>query len=609
MDNIIHLCPQGIEIPTVSGIYKVSATDHNGQQTEWYSRVELSDKSSDYDFKIYNIDPAASSKDDSRMCRVSAKLSHYGTQLKLSKYVYNGAEVGLMNYSNIKDALIMYVNTNNGQMTINDTWGSVLESDSSVVSKYTNTLFTPVPQEKLELTIADNIAGDLVNRIPSEIIRFVTSLTITGAVNGSDIRLIRELSSTGSLMYLDLQNARIVEGGEYYYKEYQTQNDVIGESMFYDCDVLKHITLPSSITAINDDAFYDSDRLESLILPEGIKEIPYYALSFCDNLSYLSIPSSVELINDYAMSYCSSIKRIDCYVRNVESLKASSSSWSKAGELRAFKDVPDNCEWHVMSGLSQKYKAQTWWKGSWTIVDDLPSSLQMGDSNADGEIDVADVMSIANYIMSQPLPTFVFETSDMDKDGVVDVADLSLVVNEIMHQTSSSARRNTRAAQQRFAEIMISQEADGLIVSVENNNKYVAAQLDLCLPENVDILSISAEENSVSMRYQRIDETTYRVVMFSTNNSSIFDSEGELLRISLSSEITPYIENALFVTGQGDKHSMACTTENNTTSIETIQVVASPDVFTIDGRRISTDNVSKLTKGLYIVNGKKYIVR
>lgn len=609
-DNIIHLCPQGKEISYVSGVYKVEATDQNGKHTEWYSRVDLSSKSSDYDFTFYNIDPSASKKDNSRMCQVSGELSRDGTQLKLSKYVYYGAEVGLMNYSNIKDDLIMYINPSNGQLTINDAWGAVLKSDSTLVSKYTNTVLTPVSQDELELTVADNVAGDLVNRIPSEIRRFIISLTITGTVNGNDVKLIRELSSTGSLSYINLYDARIVEGGDAYYKEYQTQNNVIGEYMFSDCDVLKKIILPSHITAIGKDAFYDSDRLESLILPDGIKVIPSFAISYCDDLSYLSIPSSVELISDYSLSNSRSIKRIDCYVRNVESLKESSSSWSKAGELRAFKDVPENCEWHVISGLSPKYEAQSWWKDTWTIVDDLPMGLQMGDSNADGEIDVADVMSIANYIMSQPLPTFVFETSDMDKDGVVDVVDISLVVNVIMSQTpSSSARKMSKAARQTSAEIKIAQEENDLVVSVVNNNRYVAAQFDICLSDEVDIQSIYAEVNSVSLHCQRIGDTTYRVVMFSTNGSSIIGPDRKLLRITLPSRIMPFIDNALFVTEQGDKHNMMCASENSTNIIETIQVESTSEVFTIDGRRVIIDDVSKLTNGLYIINGKKYIAR
>ena len=187
-DKTIHLSPQDIEIPTISGVYKVSAKDQNGQQIEWYLRANLSSKSSDYDFAIYNIDPAASPKDNRQMCRVSGELNHDGTQLILSKYVYNGTEVRLTNYSNDKKDIILQINSQNGQLTIDDTWGAIMKSDSSIVSQYTNTVLTPVSQDELELTIADNIAGGLADYIPSEIRRFITSLTITGSVNGSDVK-------------------------------------------------------------------------------------------------------------------------------------------------------------------------------------------------------------------------------------------------------------------------------------------------------------------------------------------------------------------------------------------------------------------------------------
>jgi len=611
VDNVIHLSPQGIEMPDVSGVYKIVATNPNGHPTEWYARIDLSGKASDYEFTVYNIDPAASNPETSRMCYVSGELNRDGTQLKLSKFVYHGADVGLMNYSNIEDDIILNINPDNGQLTINDTWGTVLKKDSSVVSQYTNTLLTPVPLDELELVIAVDNAGELANKISPSTRNFVTSLTITGGVNGTDIKLIRELATTGSLMHLNLSDARIVEGGEAYYKDYKTQNNVIGNHMFYYCDILKSIILPSKLFSIEDYAFYNCDEVESIALPEGINEVPYAALSFCDNLSYIMIPSSVKIIDNYSLSYCRVLKRIDSYVRNVESLKSSSYYWTTAGDLRAFEDVPDGCEWHVVKGLIQKYKDQPWWKDSWSIVDDLSTNLQLGDSNGDGEVDVADVMSIANYIMSQPLPTFVFETSDMDKDGVVDVADLSLVVNEIMYQTPASASRRMRqAAQLSSAEMMISQDGQDNIVSVTTNDRFVAAQFDLHVLEDTDIQSISSEANKVDLRFQRIDETTYRIILFSVDNSSILDAKGNLLRVSLSNGVVPSIGNSLFVTEQGEKFSLKCSS-GTATQIELTQTekTSALEVYTLDGRKVIADDISRLANGLYIVNGKKYIVK
>ena len=67
---------------------------------------------------------------------------------------------------------------------------------------------------------------------------------------------------------------------------------------------------------------------------------------------------------------------------------------------------------------------------------EIPSEqdIILGDSNGDGTIDVADIVSLVNYIMQQSLSAFVFVNSDMDKDGEIDVADITLLIAEIMKQ-------------------------------------------------------------------------------------------------------------------------------------------------------------------------------
>jgi len=608
VNNTIHLSPQGVEILNVSGVYKVVATNQNGQQTGWYARIDLNEKTSDYNFTIYNIDPAASNMEDSRMCRISGELSHDGTQLKLSKYVCYGSDVVLMNYSNIKDDIILYINLDNGQLTINDTWGAVLRSDSSVVSQYMNTLFTPISRDELELTIASNYAGELTNKIPPSIKNFITSLTLTGTINGTDIKFIRELATTGSLMHLDISEARIVEGGESYYEDYQTQNNVIGKYMFYYCGNLKSITLPSNIISIGEYAFYNCDGIESIILPEGINEIPSSAFSLCDNLSYLSIPSSVRIIAN-CISYCRSIKRIDCYIRNVESLKSSSYSWATAGDIRAFKDVPDGCEWHVPHGLTQQYTSQSWWNPTWTINDDLNLNLLMGDSNDDGEIDVADVMSIAHYIMLQPLPTFMFDTSDMDHDGMVDVADLMQVIQLIMQQSSASSTRKSARGVNCLSQLLLNPSKEYSVLSISSKNDYVAAQFDVCLPQGTYIRTICSKNHDASIHFERLDNRTYRVVMFSVDGRPLAGMDNELLTLTFTDEsIVPDISNVLFVSNCDEKHYLEVD-NGHTTKVNVPEIGQSVRAYTIDGRKVITGSPNKLTKGFYIINGKKNIVK
>ena len=103
------------------------------------------------------------------------------------------------------------------------------------------------------------------NKIASSEMYKITNLKITGEINGTDWKMIREMaesdykgySTKGKLSTLDLSEARIVEGGDYYYFDNNcyTSNDVIGSCAFYGCSGLTSINLPSSITKIGMNAF------------------------------------------------------------------------------------------------------------------------------------------------------------------------------------------------------------------------------------------------------------------------------------------------------------------------------------------------------------------
>ena len=66
------------------------------------------------------------------------------------------------------------------------------------------------------------------------------------------------------------------------------------------------------------------------------------------------------------------------------------------------------------------------------------------------------------------------------------------------------------------------------------------------------------------------------------------------------------IENALFVTKNGERY-YSNTIDSYATGIDNVATKnAKRDIYTIDGRKI---NDGKLQKGVYIVNGKKYVVK
>ena len=78
---------------------------------------------------------------------------------------------------------------------------------------------------------------------------------LTGFINGSDVKFLREQINGGKVTSLDLADVRIVAGGVAYNESYTTTNDVLGDYMFADCSKLRTVTLPTTIKAIGRYAF------------------------------------------------------------------------------------------------------------------------------------------------------------------------------------------------------------------------------------------------------------------------------------------------------------------------------------------------------------------
>ena len=166
-----------------------------------------------------------------------------------------------------------------------------------------------------QITIQLEKAGTLPDRIGSSRKYTITNLKIIGEINGTDLRMIREMagsnstgnSTDGMLSVLDLSEAKIVEGGDCYYKDHYTSNDVIGSHAFSYCSGLTSLNLPDGITSIGSYAFHGCSGLTSLNLPDGITEIGGGTLAGCSGLTSLNLPDGITEIGSDAFSGCSGL--------------------------------------------------------------------------------------------------------------------------------------------------------------------------------------------------------------------------------------------------------------------------------------------------------------
>lgn len=180
-------------------------------------------------------------------------------------------------------------------------------------------------------------AGTLTNYISDAELNTLTELTVSGPINGSDVRIIRAMA--GTLKTLNLKNANIVPGGDsYYLTNYNTQNDVIGDYMFYAMTALEKIVMPKDVWSIGtwssdnpwnaskaltgypkkyrtyaDDsdfgcaAFYRCVNLTQIEFPDALIHIGAKAFGNCVKLTSITIPEGVELLGNYTFQNCTEL--------------------------------------------------------------------------------------------------------------------------------------------------------------------------------------------------------------------------------------------------------------------------------------------------------------
>ena len=106
------------------------------------------------------------------------------------------------------------------------------------------------------------------------------NIKVTGYINGSDIKFIRELNLSHNLKgVIDLEEVNIVSGGDaygyFYYasnKEPKTSNNSISAFMFALLNPIRKIILPFSTTSFNATAFANTD-VDTLIINGNMTEI------------------------------------------------------------------------------------------------------------------------------------------------------------------------------------------------------------------------------------------------------------------------------------------------------------------------------------------------
>jgi hypothetical protein len=198
-------------------------------------------------------------------------------------------------------------------------------------------------------TLQTELQDDQVNAI---------KLTISGRINGRDIKYMRQLINENNLQSINLADARVISGGGAYYSSYSTAANDMGNYCFQGFRKLADMSLPLTITKIGSNAF-SKTGLGMIEIPDKVTTIGEDAFAYCDNLSIVIIGKAMKTVSKGAF-YKSNVK--DVYVKATTPPSNSSYLFSSNPTI------------HVYASALSKYQASDW-ANYGTIVGDLTDEI------------------------------------------------------------------------------------------------------------------------------------------------------------------------------------------------------------------------------------------
>ncbi len=237
-----------------------------------------------------------------------------------------------------------------------------------------------------------------------------------------------------------------------------------------------------------------------------------------------------------------------------------------------------------------------------------------GDVNNDSDVDVADLYHVAKGIMMYKDENLYFMAADVDGDKAITAADFVGVANIGLGVGEVRAMRKVKSAEKAGHVALTAEMQEGcLMLNLAGGCDYTALQMDVTLPENVEIKSVMRGEclsGSHSISYREIANGVWRVLVTSMQ-SQLFEREnGELLGLVLSGEGSEgiLVNNIQLVEpSMATAYASAISLDGMVTGIESLaEDKGAEGIYSLSGVKMADKN---LKAGIYVVGGKKVVVK
>lgn len=240
-----------------------------------------------------------------------------------------------------------------------------------------------------------------------------------------------------------------------------------------------------------------------------------------------------------------------------------------------------------------------------------------GDANVDYLVDVADVRAVANDIWEVEQPWFEAYNADLNTDDVINVTDIVGVVDIILESSATARAKNhamlaRRGAQEANDRLSLVNRNGLLTAALTNADGYYGLQMNLRLSPGQtlnDITLCGACADSHQVAWRQTGDDTFRVVVYALSPAALIGGSSQMLTFDIEGEGTVEADDILAVTTDGTRRMLAPAMGDVVTGITETMATEhdAAGTYDLNGRKVSEN--SGLKKGIYIRNGKKFIVK
>ena len=327
----------------------------------------------------------------------------------------------------------------------------------------------------------------------------------------------------------------------------------IGNNAFFQCSNLTSITLPEGVSSIGDYAFRQCSNLTSVTLPEGLTSIGIRAFNGCSSFISVVIPATVTTIKTNAFYSCTSLASVTIYAPSL----------TEYG-VQAFTNNANGRKIYVFSDCVNTYKSQNNWKEYATVI--VPITLTSNDAGGELGSWCTYYNGLADVTVAEG--TTVYTAKQNNAGGVT-----------LTETGSRVIKRGEAVLLKSAANIVLSSAADS------GTGTYTGNEL-----KGVDC-ETAQDANTT---YYVLSKVNGIFGFYKLKNTVKLGANKAYLAVATPPSLAP----AYFGFDEGTTNIL------NTDFTDSTDKVGA--WYTLDGRKLQG---MPTQKGLYIVNGKKIVIK